>query len=375
MKSSRVPQLDLLRIVAVVLVLGRHMGYDGDNRFALAWKTAGWIGVDMFFVLSGFLISGLLFKEYAAHGKINFRRFYVRRAFKLYPAFYCLIAVTVAARLLSSGIVETRPLLAEVLFLQDYVPGLWNHTWSLGVEEHFYLFLPLALAYIYRSGRLDHLPRVFLAVAVALLVLRLATALTLGLRYTGTPTHLRLDSLLFGVLVSYYYHYAPHKLRAVTDRPRLALALSLAGVSFSLILPFESSLFVHTLGFTLLYLSFGALLVLTLSAGWVARACLTAPGRLLARLGEHSYSIYLWHMAVQIWGLRVLHHLFPHLHPLASASVYMAGSLAVGVLAAKVIELPVLRLRDAAFPPLAKKAPVAGLTPALDQLAGGTNLR
>src|ERR1700758_1823216 len=83
--STRNESLDVLRCIAVLLVLGFHFPY-----YAL-WGRLGWIGVDLFFVLSGFLISGLLFQEYKATESINLLRFLIRRGLKIYPSFYLLI--------------------------------------------------------------------------------------------------------------------------------------------------------------------------------------------------------------------------------------------------------------------------------------------
>lgn len=78
--------LDLLRLVAILLVLGRHLlpGYE-NNTFLSIWRTGGWVGVDLFFVLSGFLVSGLLFEEYKKRGSLDLKRFLIRRGFKIYP--------------------------------------------------------------------------------------------------------------------------------------------------------------------------------------------------------------------------------------------------------------------------------------------------
>jgi peptidoglycan/LPS O-acetylase OafA/YrhL len=84
----RVRQLDILRAIAVLLVLGRH-----EHANAL-WRRCGWVGVDLFFVLSGFLISGLLFSEYKKRGRLDLPRFYIRRGLKIYPSFYVLILAT-----------------------------------------------------------------------------------------------------------------------------------------------------------------------------------------------------------------------------------------------------------------------------------------
>ena len=89
--KTRNRNLDALRAVAILLVLGRHFEY-----FRL-WSQVGWAGVDLFFVLSGFLISGLLFAEWKQRGSIGIARFYVRRGLKIYPAFYVFLAMTAAA--------------------------------------------------------------------------------------------------------------------------------------------------------------------------------------------------------------------------------------------------------------------------------------
>src|SRR5215472_7296705 len=88
--TQRNQSLDALRCIAVLLVVGFHLPY------YRIWGTLGWIGVDLFFVLSGFLISGLLFPEYTTTGAIRLRRFLIRRGLKIYPAFYLLIGMAIA---------------------------------------------------------------------------------------------------------------------------------------------------------------------------------------------------------------------------------------------------------------------------------------
>src|SRR5262245_42677041 len=98
--SPRALRLDLLRALAIFLVLGRHMYPLADRTpqpilfMCQLWRSSGWIGVDLFFVVSGFLVSGLLFSEYQQRGKIRIWRFYIRRGFKIYPAFYLMILIT-----------------------------------------------------------------------------------------------------------------------------------------------------------------------------------------------------------------------------------------------------------------------------------------
>jgi peptidoglycan/LPS O-acetylase OafA/YrhL len=265
----------------------------------------GWVGVDLFFVLSGFLISGLLFKEWDRCGTLNLRRFWLRRGFKIWPAYFAAFG---AAMLLRSAqlwhqqgagaaLDHWRRYWPNVLLVQNYFPESrhWYYTWSVAVEEHFYLALPLvllALAAVARRGRrgagtspFPHLPLAGLFVLVACLAMRLAVVAR-GAEWTDLhfATHLRADSLFFGVLLGYAHQY--HRDRFV-------------------------------------------------------RAC-----------RQYSYTIYLAHGAMQmtpgyghallwaddvggLWARRV---------------VFVAGALAGGVLLGWVVERPALRLRDRLIP-------------------------
>src|SRR6478672_2080696 len=96
--AVRLPQIDLLRAVAVLLVIGNHSAICPPeisvflNKITTVWNRGGWTGVDLFFVLSGFLVSGLLFDEYRKSGGIDFKRFLIRRGLKIYPAFWLMLA-------------------------------------------------------------------------------------------------------------------------------------------------------------------------------------------------------------------------------------------------------------------------------------------
>ncbi len=150
--------LDLLRLLAVVAVLGHHMEAPPEETPRLvkagldAWMHGGGLGVDLFFVLSGFLVSGLLFSEYKRHGNLSVKQFYLRRGWKIYPAFYCLLAVSYVCHWLVVGTkMRDRPFFTELLFIQCYQQAYWNHTWTLAVEEHFYILLPLLLLLLVRA--------------------------------------------------------------------------------------------------------------------------------------------------------------------------------------------------------------------------------
>src|SRR6266478_4266045 len=200
-------RLDVLRCIAVILVMLHHAG------IWFVFTRFGWVGVDLFFVLSGFLISGLLFSEFKKRGSVDFKRFFIRRGLKIYPAFYVFLFLTtiVSYYVLRAGSPPAR-YLHEVLFVQNYEHGTWDHTWTLAVEEHFYIFLPLFLLVLIRfsSNRQNpfrSVPWTALTVAGMCLAFR-ATSV-----YWGTPnfhmaytaTHDRMDALFFGVLLGYLY--------------------------------------------------------------------------------------------------------------------------------------------------------------------------
>jgi peptidoglycan/LPS O-acetylase OafA/YrhL len=205
-----------VRVLAIVLVIGRHSPdyATASPRFRpllRLWHEGGWIGVDIFFVLSGFLIGSILLEEIQSSGQIRIGRFYARRGFKIYPAFYAFLALYA----LLHAVAGDRPLsagawLSEGLFLQSYVPGVWGHTWSLAVEEHFYLVLPIVLiALRLRPGEARrNLMKVSLAGAV-IAVVCLAVRITQWQRhpvfdlYTHMyPSHLRIDALFGGVVLA-----------------------------------------------------------------------------------------------------------------------------------------------------------------------------
>ena len=126
----------------------------GPIRQVLFWlQHGGWVGVDIFFVLSGFLVSGLLFREYQVHQSLRIGRFLVRRGLKIYPAFYLLILLTIW---LDLAPYDVRKVLGEVFFLQSYYNlfgSIWTHTWTLAIEEHFYILLALLFWLLVRGSR------------------------------------------------------------------------------------------------------------------------------------------------------------------------------------------------------------------------------
>jgi peptidoglycan/LPS O-acetylase OafA/YrhL len=373
--TKRSTAVDILRATAVLLVLGRHINLlaTGDfsawhsfgGWFSETWTRGGWIGVDLFFVLSGFLVSGLLFREHQKFGTISAKDFLIRRGFKIYPAFWVLIAIT-SIRMLIGHNFSTPKIISELLFLQNYGPSAWVHTWSLAVEEHFYILLLLLLVFLSRrrsANPFSSIPKIFLGVAAAALCLRLVTSSAPGCYALLEPSHLRMDSLFCGVVISYVYHYYSSGFLNVARRYRVAtLVLGVAAMAPAFVFPVETTPFMYTWGLTLLYIGSGLILIASLTFKLPENKIVKSA----AYVGSHSYSIYLWHVPVAICGLHLLARcLGPHATGLINCTFYFFGSIFLGILMAVLVEFPLLRIRDRWFPSRARPLSVSAQRPAM----------
>jgi peptidoglycan/LPS O-acetylase OafA/YrhL len=338
---KRNTQLDALRALAVLLVLGFHVGLPVVSRM-------GWSGVDLFFVISGFLISGLLFREYNTSGKIRIGRFLGRRGLKIYPAYYLLLSGTVLGFSLAGDPLPWSRIWPNLLFVQNYKMGTWEHLWSLAVEEQFYIILPIGLSLMLRkkgANPFARLPLLWGLVAAACLTLRCLPLVT-GWHYEFlSPSSWRGDSLAFGVLIAYFWEFHPGIItQFVSKTGQSLLAASLLLITPSLFFPAHHP-FMQTIGFTCIYLGYGGLLIYCLKRlngnNIVVRS--------LAYIGVYSYTIYLIHWPVGFW---VVKHGYSAtgFHPILVCITYLCLSIAVGILFGMLVELPVLKIRDRLFP-------------------------
>lgn len=371
--SRRLQQLDVLRALAVVLVLGRHMvlpptDIPGLSPFFEVWQRGGWVGVDLFFVLSGFLVSGLLFDSHQRTGSIDAKRFLIRRGLKIYPSFWFFIFVTlildhvVGRRLIycigsdCEVVDRTRQTIVELLFVQNYggeiagVPALWGHTWSLAVEEHFYLAIAALFFVLVRrcsSSPFNRVPVIGVALLAVCVLLRLGTApRSYEINQVLFPTHLRMDALMVGVVLAFLWRtYPPLRGERVRQRRWWHVSVGVALIAPAFVFPVEDTNWILTIGLTMNALG-GALIILgSLHCSKSARRLV----RGTATLGIYSYTTYLWHLPIVVY-------LFLHVEQpstliwLTFTTIYFVGSPLVGVVTARLVEIPVLRLRDRLWP-------------------------
>ena len=325
--QARNQSLDVLRFLAIFLVLGDHV------HFYRLWFRAGWIGVNLFFVLSGFLISGLLFSELDRTGTIQIGTFLLRRGLKIWPGFYCLLLVATVFGVALGMPVTLRAALVNGSFLQNYVWAprfvLMEHTWSLAVEEHFYLALPFLLLAIPRR----FIPHAFAVLALLCEIIRILSPVPRIGMPIG-PTHAYADSLFAGVLLQHLYRYHPEIFARLSRWPALFIcaACCLPALFFD-----STAHFIGVVEIPLLYIGFVFLLA------WAIPRELPGTSS-LAAIGKHSYSIYLWHGFFSVFfSIHIVTHAWEFW-------AYVLCAISVGVLMGEAIEFPVLRARDRWLP-------------------------
>lgn len=344
--------LDFLRGVAILSVIGLHIELPPTHYAVLAlfmdpFKQMGGRGVDLFFVLSGFLVGGLLFKEYRDTGSINGGRFLIRRAFKIWPAYYVFVLFNAVA----GHHPRSTFLTANLLHLQNYLGSSLAQTWSLAIEEHFYLFLSLFLMWAARKKFTA--ARILQCLAVMCLIaflLRSNDALhgrwTAALNYTED----RMDSLFYGVMLATLFWLLPARFEALTRRKWPLIAATAAVFVLMYWLP-AHPLFDQTIGYTLVALGMAAFVCLMYRYGPAINHWL--PYRVIAWIGLYSYGIYLWHSVMREPARMLLARLQITSDPVGwiVSFVFQVGlSIGLGYAMSRIVEFPFLYLRDRVFP-------------------------
>lgn len=353
----RMPGLDLLRAIAVVWTMLFHSFLVGGLGKDWSWLSRyGWMGVDLFFVLSGFLIGSQVLKPLARGDRFSFRDFYTRRAFRILPAFFAVLALY----LLWPGFREApgmEPWWKFAGFFMnlsiDYTHrAAFSHAWSLCVEEHFYLLFPLlALALLRRPSA-----HVFVAVCVFIVALGIALRTGAWLHFDALgsdrnwfveniyyPTWNRLDGLLAGVVLAVWKTYRPDSWARAATRANVVLVAGLATMALSFWLFRErGGLLGNSIGWPVLSLGLAMLVFAgAQTQSWIGRRALPGAGWLAAV----SFSLYLTHKPV--YGL-VEAHFGDALdgETYLAFAVYGIASLLGGAVLYYAVERPGLRLRQ-----------------------------
>jgi peptidoglycan/LPS O-acetylase OafA/YrhL len=365
---EHVPALDGVRGIAVSAVLALHFGVAADlpNRFPSSLSTwvervlyAGWAGVDLFFVLSGFLITSILLvsKDRPQY----FRRFYGRRILRIFPLYYTalILALVVLPRVAKNGWGLVHEGESGDIWLWTYTLNIGlalglisnaiaslSHFWTLAIEEQFYVVWPWLVKVT--SGRA--LLRVCASVAVMALAMRIAwVALGFGPEGAYRFTLTRADSLTAGAAVALLMRDAAWRARLSIAAPWVFF-ISLGGIAFMLAsVPrfYPSDPLVVTIGHSILALASASLLVLAVREHawrWLSI-------RPLRELGKYSYGIYVWHFPLQrallAWyGFQAPQGGERHVWKVGLFLIAgVGGSLLLGWISYYTIERPFLRMK------------------------------
>jgi len=343
----RIPALDGLRGISIGLVLLAHVS--GMDGFPIAvtnsWITKlGLFGVEIFFCISGFVITYLLLAEKARTGSVSLRRFYTRRIIRIVPAYYLFVAFIATLGTMVPIYLPVSSIWAALSFTTNVwlSAGTWylGHTWSLAVEEQFYLLWPFTLVVLFRwpIRRTVRLLTYVLAASVPISILcKLAVIPAWIAGFVGP-----IFPIYAGCLLAILFHFHESELRAFYERrtARCILVVSLAA-AIVLSAGYSAGRFaLVTVPARELVVSFAVAFLVgyaVLHRGWLQRALNT---RALVFLGTISYSLYLWQQvfltndrtewdqALGAWPQRLLF------------------AVAVAVASFYLIERPMWKLRD-----------------------------
>ena len=317
-KSKYLPSIDSLRALAVLAVIIYHVDVN--------YLPGGFLGVDLFFVLSGYLISSLIIKEYRKTGSLNLYNFYIRRARRLLPAVYFMITVGLVVMVLFNEVLLRKSHL-DAIFGYIYSSNWWyifhkldyfdsfgaqspfKHLWSLAIEEQFYMIFPLLFLLVNRKKKSKDgtykLNKNFLYVVLGLILVSLIAHILLfdinniSRIYFGTDT--RAFSLLVGVVGAILYPMERLHAKVTPQQNMIYSVVSLVSIATLI------TVMIYTSEYNTLLYRGGFLLVAIL--GLIVIISSGKQHTLMSRLlsfkpvvfiGKISYSLYLWHFPVLV---------------------------------------------------------------------------
>jgi peptidoglycan/LPS O-acetylase OafA/YrhL len=343
--SDHIPELDGVRGCAITMVLLFHFAPDlPKNRILMHTLGFGWTGVNLFFVLSGFLITRILLRTRDRHD--YFRSFYFRRALRIFPVYYWTLAVAVLLFGAVPALNGILPLAHDRFFywfyLSNWTPLLlelnqrsFGHFWSLAVEEQFYWIWPIVVLFV-KPQRL-----VWVAVGI------FASAVLLRIAFVDTHywfirwnTFCQTDALMMGALCALAWE-------APTVAKSLACYASYIGAAIPCIIlavvvgdHWLGDKFTATIGVMALALAFGALLwYATVGPLWLS---ILFRSPILTGMGKYSYGIYVYHQPIYLMLIQL--HLVQRGWATFAAS--LMASILLGALSYELVERRILKLKS-----------------------------
>ena len=320
--TSRLPSLDGLRAVSIGLVILGHayQGATGSSPNTPFWLIVGnaGLGVEIFFVVSGYIITTLLLQEKVRRGSISLGQFYLRRFFRIMPPLWTYLVVVLALTAIGTlSSVSKGAIISTLTFTSNYSrladsPAL-AHTWSLSVEEQFYLLWPAILSLVLsRQGR-------EVAAKFALLLVVLAPILRVLTHLSGHPLlasriyytlHTRMDALMIGCFVALVSGLAPFERMFYAIRKWIGLLAAYTLLISPLATAKFGGAYIYVVGYSLEGSSIALVML------WLVRNPQSLFGRVLnaapvVRIGVVSYSLYLWQELMLSTDLAIAKYTIP----------------------------------------------------------------
>ncbi|MUO45405.1 acyltransferase family protein [Agrobacterium vitis] len=371
--GARMVGPDILRSLAILLVMLVHLPLNATPSLLVTVREYGWLGVDIFFVLSGYLIGTQLFKEVTRTGAVDFKSFYLRRAFRIFPAFFVVLGLYALVPVLRDN-PAMQPLWKFATFTVNlgFDPregNAFSQAWTLAVEEQFYLVLPLLVLLLYKRIGTGWVLALAGLLTLAGVVLRYAIwdmqvgtlvaegqfrpAFATYLRDVYYPTYTRLDGLLFGVVLAASRFFRPELCRQYLS-PKITLPLGLILVIAALIcfadrgplagqgiFPVFQAQLGAVVGFPLISIGIALLFCAMLDLEHVLSRWPVPGATLVATL---SYSLYLTHKSVFHFMRLLVGE--QNLQGGIGFVAYLVASFAVAIVLWFCVERTFLHLRD-----------------------------
>ena len=345
--------IDFLRFTAILLVVLSHCQLNNTPEYIKRLLSPGYLGVELFFVLSGFLVSGLILNEYKQHASFNAKLFLIRRGFKIYPPYYIFLIGASIYQLFKNRF-SLQGFFSDFFFLSNYTEySSRTWFWSLSLEEHFYLFLCLVFFLLAYLNKVNF--RSIFAIYIALLLISIVCRIYYYNYFAESwkrdyqMTHSRLDSLFFGVVIYFCYLNKNKFYLFIMRNEKMLLILSTTFILSNYIFLRDYRLL------NMFYLSansvaFGMIITIVLNKVSLNDNFFI---KKFAVIGRYSYSIYLIHPALGV--------ISPRLHIVIKndflyALAYITLCFLSGTILSKIIEMPFLKLLDRLFSSRSKVA-------------------
>lgn len=359
--DKRVYGLDIMRAAAILLVLVSHGRIYLRPLIPVTDKLSigGFLGVELFFVLSGFLIGGILIKLINANNNFSFadiRKFWIRRWFRTLPNYYLILIINI---LLSVFFFHdfSKHYFPFFLFIQNFStphPKIFEEAWSLSVEEWFYLLLPVCILLLSLAAKKILSGKQIILISsllfiISILLLRIVyvsqynPAWANGIRKVVI---FRLDTVVWGVLAAWFSFYFPEfwkKIKSTAFIFSLLLFGVLAYIYYTDVRSDEASFFAKTFYFTLV--SVAAMLLLPALSSMKVQGKLSSVQRFFTFTSIISYSLYLVHFSI---GAKIISHIIPFSPKILFLTffVFLIVSYAMAALLYKYFEKPVMEMRE-----------------------------